>query len=155
MDKCADLVTLLDIDHVLQRTALGLAVALWQLVYLGPIEATLLGEEHHGRVHIRLVYILDEVLIACCTGLSTYATTTLLTEVSQWSTFDISKVRDGDHHIVVGIHILRIELGSHLDDAGATLVGVLLLDFHKFVLNDLVAQSLASKQRVVVLDELL
>ena len=115
----------------------------------------MLGEEHHGRVHVRLVNVLNEVLIARSASFGTYSTTTLLTEVSQWGTLDIAEVRNGDNHIVVGIHILWVELGSHLDDACATLIGILLFDFNEFVLDYFIAHHLACEQCVEVLDKLL
>ena len=155
MNECTHLVSLLDIDHVLECTTLRLAVALWNIVNLNPIETTLLGEEHHGRVHIRLVYILDEVLIACSTCFSTYSTTTLLTELGQWGTLDITQVRDSDNHIIVGIHILWIELSSHLDDTCTTLVCIFLLDLNQFVLNYLVTLGLVVEQLIEVLNEFL
>ena len=155
MDKCTNLITLLNIDHVLERTTLRLAITLWNIIHLDPIEATLLSEEHHRRVHISLVYILDKVFIACCTSLSTYSTTSLLTEISKRSTFDISEVRNSDNHIIICIHIFWIKLSSHLDDTSATLISILLLDLSKFTFNNLIAHSLAGEQFVEVLDEFL
>ena len=106
-------------------------------------------------MHIGLVYILYEVLITRSAGLRTYAATALLAEVSQWGTLNVTQVRNGNNHIVIGIHILRIELSSHLNDTGATLVSILLFNLHEFVLDHLIAHGLAGEKSVEVLDKFL
>ena len=60
--------------------------------------------------------MLDEVLVACCATLSTYAATVLCAVLSKWGTLDIAHVRDGDNHVVISIEVLRVELLRGVDD---------------------------------------
>ena len=148
-------IALLKVDHILNCTAFGLFVAFRQFIYLEPVQTTHLGEEHHRRVHRSLVNVLDEILITSTTGFRTDTAACLLTEVCQRRTFDITEVRYGNYHIIVGIHILRVELGSHLHDPGTTLVAVFLFDLHKLFVDDVVTHLFAGEQLVEVSDEFL
>ena len=80
-EECIHLVIALDVEEVLDGTALGVAVALRNLVTLQPVAAALLGEEQHGLVHGSRIDILGEVLITGTGSLRTYSTTSLLTEL--------------------------------------------------------------------------
>ncbi|HJJ47005.1 MAG TPA: SPFH domain-containing protein [Methanocorpusculum sp.] len=116
IDKGTHIVALLYINKVLYSASLRLLIALWNLINLQPIQTSTLGEEHHCGVHRSRVYIFDKVLITTVRSACAYATASLLTELNEWRTLDITKVRDGDNHIVVGIEVFGIELfGSVLD----------------------------------------
>ena len=80
-EECIHLVIVLDVEEILDGTALGVAVTLRNLVALQPVAATLLGEEQHGLVHGSRIDILGEVLITGTGSLRTYSTTSLLTEL--------------------------------------------------------------------------
>ena len=155
VDEGADLLVFLQVNHVLHSTAFRLAVAFRQVIDLDPVQTAEVGKEHHSRVHRRGVNVLDEIFVTRVAGLGAYTSSTLLTEISQRRTFDVAQVRDGDNHIVVGIHIFGVELGSHLHDARAALVGVLILDLLQFGCYELVAQTLVSEQLVEVCNLLL
>ena len=75
------LVIAVDIEKVLDGTALRVAVALRNLVTLQPIASSLLGKEEHRLVHGGRINILGEVLVACAGTFGTYSTTCLLTEL--------------------------------------------------------------------------
>ena len=76
-DEGIDAVTCLDVEEVLQGTALSVLSALGDLVDLEPIAAAHLGEEQHRLVHRSRVDVLDEVFVARITTLSTDAATSL------------------------------------------------------------------------------
>ena len=155
VDTGTHLITLLQVDHVLDSAAFGLLVTLRQVVNLLPVQTTHLREEHHRRVHRSLINPLDEVLITCATGFRTDTATALLTEVSQRSTFDIAQMRNSDHHLVVGVHIFRIELGSHLHNLRAALIAVFVLDLDKLGIDDVVTHLLAGQQLVQMRNQFL
>ena len=138
VDTGTNLVTFLEVDHILDSTALGLFVALRQVIYLLPVQTSHLGEEHHRRVHRCLINFLNEILVTCATRLRANTATALLTEISQRRTFDITEVRDCNHHLVICIHILRVELSSHLHDLRLTLVAVFILDLDKFGIDQVI-----------------
>ena len=54
----------LQVKHVLNGAALGIACALGYVVHLEPIAASLLGEEEKRVVHGGGIYILGKVLLA-------------------------------------------------------------------------------------------
>ena len=76
-DEGIDAVARLDVEEVLQGTALSVLSALGDLVDLEPIAATHLGEEQHRLVHRSRVDVLDEVFVARITTLSTDTATSL------------------------------------------------------------------------------
>ena len=99
--------------------------------------------------------VLDEVLITSRTGFRTDTAARLLTEVCQRRTFDVAEVRDGDNHIVVRIHILRVELGSHLHDLRLALVAVFLFDLDELCIDHVVTHLFAGEQFVQMCDQFL
>ena len=150
IDERAHFVALLQVNHVLYSAALALLVALGYLIHFQPVEASHLGEEHHRGVHRRLVYILDEVLVARGRSLRADTAAGLRAELAQRRALDIAEVGDSNNHIVVGIHILGVELRRHLHNLCAALVGIFLLNLNQFVLDKVVAHGLAVKQVVEV-----
>ena len=155
VDTGAHFVFFLDIDHVLDCAALRLLVTFRQLVNLQPVQTTHLREEHHRRVHRSLIYFLDKVCVASRTGFRTDTATRLLTELGQRSTLDITEVRDGDNHIVIGVHIFRIELSCHLHDLRATLVGILIFDLQQLVVDHIITHHFVSQQLVQMRNQFL
>ena len=57
-------------------------------------------------------------------------------------------MRDCDYHLVISVHIFRIELGCHLNNLRAALVTVFVFDFHKFGVDNVVTQFFACQQLV-------
>ena len=106
-------------------------------------------------MHRSLINLLDEVLVAGTGRLRTDTAAGLLTEVGERRTLDIAEMRNGDDHIVVGVHIFGVELGSHLDDLGLALVAVFLFDLQQFGVDQVIAHLLAGEQFVEVCDEFL
>ena len=76
-DEGIDAVARLDVEEVLQGTALSVLSTLGDLVDLEPIAAAHLGEEQHRLVHRSRVDVLDEVFVARITTLSTDTATSL------------------------------------------------------------------------------
>ena len=76
-DESIDAVTGLDVEEVLQGTALSVLSALGDLVDLEPVAAAHLGEEQHRLVHRSRVDVLDEVFVTRITTLSTDTATSL------------------------------------------------------------------------------
>ena len=76
-DEGIDAVACLDVEEVLQGTALSVLSALGDLVDLEPVAAAHLGEEQHRLVHRSRVDVLDEVFVARITTLSTDTATSL------------------------------------------------------------------------------
>ena len=76
-DEGIDAVTCLDVEEVLQGTALSVLSALGDLIDLEPVAAAHLGEEQHRLVHRSRVDVLNEVFITRITTLSTDTATSL------------------------------------------------------------------------------
>ena len=76
-DEGIDAVACLDVEEVLQGTALSVLSALGDLVDLEPIAAAHLGEEQHRLVHRSRVDVLNEVFVTRITPLSTDTATSL------------------------------------------------------------------------------
>ena len=150
IDERTHFIALLQVNHVLDSAALALLVALGYLIHFQPVEASHLGEEHHRGVHRRLVYILDEVLVARGRSLRADTAAGLRAELAQRRALDIAEVGDSNNHIIVGIHILGVELRRHLHNLRAALVGIFLLNLNQFVLDKVVAHGLAVEQVVEV-----
>ena len=151
-EACLHLVVGLKLQHVLDGTSLVALAPLGKFVYLQPVAAALLREEHHRVVHGTDIHALDEVAIARAAALSSYSTTALGTELSQRGALDVAQMTQGNYHLVIGIEILGIELlGTGHDDAEAGSVK-LLLDLNELILHDLAAQFIVGKDFVVVLD---
>ena len=99
--------------------------------------------------------MLDEVLVAGGAALLADAAPRLGTEFGKGCTLDISEMGYGDHHVLVGIEIFRIELvGAHGDLAAA---GVAVLGLHllALVLNYLELEGVAAEDLDAAGDELL
>ncbi len=63
----------------------------------------------------------------------------LLVELVELGALDVTHVRNGDDHGVVGIEVLGIELMVEGNDFRTALVAILLLDLLQFLLHDLLA----------------
>ena len=144
----------LDVEHILDSAALGVLVALGDLVALLPVAASLLGEEEQRVVHRGRIDIFCEVVVAMTGSLGAHAATTLLVELAEWRALDVSHVGDGDDNGIVGIEVLGIELVVEGDDLRATLVAVLLLHLEQIVLHHLLAALGVVEDLLQVCDEL-
>ena len=99
--------------------------------------------------------MLDEVLVARGAALGPHAAAVLRAVFGQRRALDVAHVRNGDHHVVVGIEILGIELLRSVDDLRAAFVAVLLLDLQQLVLDDLHLHADVRKHLRQVGDQLL
>ena len=139
IDKRLDLVVRPDIEKVLDCTSLAGLCAFRDVVNLHPIATSLLREEQHIVMHRSRIYILDEVLFACRSAFGADTATILRAELCQRSALDVSKMRDCDNHVVVGIEILSVELFRRVNNFRATLVTVFVTSLDQFILNYLAA----------------
>ena len=147
-----DAVARLEVEEVLQGTALGILRPLGDLVDFEPVAAPHLREEQHRGVHRGRVDVLDEVLVARVAALGTDTAARLRAEFAQRRTLDIAVVRDGDDHLVIGVEVLGIEFLGCVDDLAATLVGVLLLDLQQLLTDEGGAQLLVGQEGLEVRD---
>ena len=106
-------------------------------------------------MHRSHVDVLDEVLVARGAALGPHAAAVLRAVFGQRRALDVAHVRNGDHHVVVGIEILGIELLRSVDDLRAAFVAVLLLDLQQLVLDDLHLHADVRKHLRQVGDQLL
>ena len=90
-------------------------------------------------MHSGWIDILREVVVAGACSLRAYATTCLLTEVSQRSTLDISEVTHGHNDRIVWIEVLSIELMLVWDYLCTTLVAITLLHLLQLLLHHFLA----------------
>ena len=89
---------------------------------------------HRGRIDI-----LCEVIVAMAGSLRAHTATALLVELIQVGTLDVTHVRNGDNHRIVGIEVLGIELVVEGDNLCTTCVAILLFHLLQLVLHDLLA----------------
>ena len=64
-------------------------------------------------------------------------------------------MRNGDDHIVIGVHILGVKLRCHLHDLRTALISVFILNLNKFCVDEIVTQLLAGEQLVQMRNEFL
>ena len=134
-----NLVVRLNVQHVLNGTALRVLVALWYLIALLPVASALLGEEEQRIVHRGRINIFGEVVVAMTGTLGTQAAASLCAELAERRALDVTHVRNGNNHGVVGIEILGIKLVVKGDNLRLALVAVLLLHFEQIVFHHLLA----------------
>ena len=153
-EECVHLVIALDVEEVLDGTSLRVAVALRNLIALEPVATSLLGEEEHRLVHSSWIDVLGEVLVTGTSALGTNTTTSLLTELRQSGTLDISKVANCDNHWVVWIEVLWVELMVVRLNHGTTVVTIFLLHLIEFILHHLLAKLRVVQYLIQVVDGL-
>ena len=151
----ADAVVGFDGKQVLHCAALGCTHAFGKFVDLEAVAHALFGKEEHGRVHVSHIDMLDEIFIAGGSALLADSAAGLRTEFGERGTLDISKMGDGDDHILIGVEVFRIELvGAHGNFAAAG-ISVLRLHLGALIFHDLELESLAAENLDAVGDELL
>ena len=142
----------LNVQQVLDGTSLRSFVAFRNFIYLEPVALTLLREEQKRIVHSSRIDMFDEIFVTGFTSLRAYAATVLRTELRKRCTLDVSHVRDGDDHFVIGIEIFRIELFRSIYDFRTTVVAVFFFHFNQLVLDDLLAEFLVAQNFFEVSD---
>ena len=110
MQAGVDGIVRINVQHILNRTPLGVLRAFWNFIHLEPETFSLCSKEKHRVVHGCRVDILDEILIARCASPTSNTAASLSAEISQRCPLDIAKMADGDDNFVVGIEVLRIKL---------------------------------------------
>ena len=134
-----DSVVGLDVQHILDSTALRVLVALRNLIALLPVAATLLGEEEQCVVHSGRIDILGEVVVTMAGSFGSDTSTTLLVELVKLGTLDVTHVRDSDDNGIIGIEVFGIELVVEGNNLCTTLVAIFLLHLLQFVFHHLLA----------------
>ena len=131
------LVVLIDIQQVLDSPTLAVLAFFGNLESTQPVALALFGKEQQVVVVGAGEDMLDEVGVAGRRAFGALASPTLAAVFTQRGTFHVAEMRDGDHHGVVGDHILDAELASSGNDLGAALVTIFIFDFGKFVFDNL------------------
>ena len=125
------------VQHILYRPALAYLASFGYIVDSHPIAFAFLGEKQHIVVHRGGINIFDEVFVFCSASLGAYATSILSLKLGKRSTFDISLMRNGDNHLVVGIEIFGVHLFARIYYLGTTRVAEFVFKLQHFVDNDL------------------
>ena len=104
-------------------------------------------------MHVGRIDVLNEILLARVASLGSYPAPALQPELVQIGPFDVPQVRDGDHHVFIGVKVFRIEIpGGILDDRPAGIVEP-RLDLEHLVLDQLHLQRLTAQQFVQAPDQ--
>lgn len=83
----------------------------------------------------RRVDVLDEILVAGVGTTRAYAATGLGAEFAKRCALDISEMRYGDYHIVVGIEVLGVEVAGSVVDVGLACIAIFVADFKQLALD--------------------
>ena len=135
-----DAVTRLELEHILDSTTLRVLGALREFEATLPVYPTLTGEEEYHIMGIGCINVFGEVLLTGAGTTNAYSTPALSTEVRLQGALDIAQMRHSDNHWVVGIELLRIELGVRELNLSATLVAILLFHILQLVLHHLLTE---------------
>ena len=136
------LIVLVDRDEVLDGAALAVLALFGDFEGTQLVALALLGEEQQVVVVGGREDMFDEVGVAGGGSLRALAATALHAVFGQRGALDVTKVRDGDDHGIVGDDVLHAELtggGHNLCAAG---VAIFFFDDQQFVLDDLELQFL-------------
>ena len=140
MEEGIDAIVGLDVEHVLDGASLRLARALLDFVDTQPVAASFGGEEQHRVVHRGMIDVLDEVLIACGSAFGSDSAASLRAEFGQRGALDVAEVADGDHHFVVGIEVLGVEVREIGQDFRFAFVAIGGFDLEQLVFDHLFAK---------------
>ena len=150
---CANAVPGLNVDHILNGPALGRFISLGYFVYLQPEALPVACKEQHGTVHVGRINMFYEIFLARVAPPGTHPAPALQPVFVQVGPFDVTQVRDGDHHVFIGIKVFRVEItGGILDDRPAGIVET-RLDIQHLLLDQLHLQHLAAQQFIQVPDQ--
>ena len=133
-------VVALDVEQVLYGTAFRVLCAFGNFVAFKPVATPLVGEEHHRIVHRRRIDILRKVVVTAVCALAAHSAAGLLAELRKRRALDIAQMADGNHHGVVGVKVLGIELFARILDFRAAFVTVLFLNLLQLVLHYFLAK---------------
>ena len=124
----------------MDSTTLRGLVALRNVIAMEPVATSQTSEDEHRLVHRGRIDELGEVLLTGVSSLGAYSTASLLTELLQRRTLDITEMTDRDDHRIVRIEVLGIELMLVGDDLCAALVTIFLLHLKEVVLHHFLAK---------------
>ena len=88
-----------------------------------------------------MIDVLDEVLIACGSAFGSDSAASLRAEFGQGGTLDVAEVADGDHHFVVGIEVLGVEVREIGQDFRFAFVAIGGFDLEQLVFDHLLQSS--------------
>ena len=121
-DHRAHLLVLAERQQVDDRAALRLARAERQLVHLQPVDLADGGEEEDVVVRRGDEEVLDVVVVLQVHPHHADAAAPLLAVGGDREALDVARARDRDHHVLLGDHVLELELVLGGDDLGAPVV---------------------------------
>ena len=147
-----DLLARLEREQVGHVLTLGVTTALGQLVRLGPVDATEVGEEQQPVVRRRDEEVVDQVVLAQLRAAHTLAAAPLRPVVVRARPLGVAAAGDGDDHLLLGDEVLDADLAVERQDRGATLVAVLGDDLRELLGHDVALALLAVEDRLVLED---
>src|SRR5262245_27567720 len=116
------------------------------------IDLPLVGEDHQVAVGRGDADVRDDVLRPGAHALAPGPAATLRFIHCQRRAFDVARMRQRDHHVLVGDQVFERQLDAAIDDLRAALVGVLLLDRAQF-LDDHAPQRAVARQNLFQLGD--
>src|SRR5581483_11134138 len=154
-DDGGDLFAGLAVDDVDDGDALGLALGVGEVVGLREEDAAALGEEEDVVVRVADEEVADGVLLAGDHAGDAFAAAALQAVALEGHALDVAAVGDRDDGLLVGDEVLLGDvLGAGVDDLGAALVAVLLLELHHVVADQVVDLARALEEVLEVVDAL-
>ena len=142
-----------DVDQVDDRFALGRATRLRNLIDFQPKAPAIVGEAKYVVVCRADEETLDKILVLQSLTAQAAPATALLAIGRDRGALDVTRVGDGDDHVLLGDQILARELAFIAGDLGATLVAVLVGDRLQLIADDLHAARLRREDVLHLLDE--
>src|SRR5574344_772577 len=150
--ECVHIIIRLNIKHILYSTTLRVFSTLRYFINFQPIATSLLCEEEHRIVHRCRINIFGEVLITCLSTFATNATSTLLFEFSQRSTFDITQMTDRDNYRIICIEILWVKFLAGINYFSTTRITIFILYLNQLILNNLFTKFRIRKNLLEICD---
>jgi hypothetical protein len=157
LDHRADILALAERQQVDDRATLRLTRAKRQLVHLEAIHLADAREEEDVVVRRGDEEVLDVVLVLQVHPHHADPPTALLTVGRDGQPLDVARLRDRDHHVFLGDHVLELELLLGRDDLGAPVVvaGVDRAELQQLFLDQRVDLLLGAEQVAQLRDALL
>ena len=103
-------------------------------------------------MHRSRIDVFDKIFITSITTLSSHSASVLCTEFGKRCTLDISEMRYGYNHFIVGIEILGIEFFRRINNLGFAFISVFIPDFDKLVFDNLHTNSLIGQYLMEIID---
>ena len=98
--------------------------------------------------------MVNIIFLACAAAFGPTATTALLPVIGRRCTLNITKVRNGNHHIFIFNKIEHIYFVAYIHDLRFTLITKFFFYFYQFTFDDIVAHIFIGKDQLQVFNQL-